>query len=149
MGQKTNSQTKTETKAASKEKTKSKRYATKFGQHYSIIMVPTVTEVINGIPMTKPGTIIEFKNGIYETGSPEEQKFLETSGYLGIDYIEVTKEVDSALQIQSLAEKEAELKAREAALNRKEMESKGQSEGAETDSTDKNSEKNKKKQPKF
>ena len=142
---------------ASKDKNKSaddagKRYATRFGQHYSIIMKPTVTEVINGIPVTKSGKTIEFKNGIYETSDPDEQNFLKTSGYLGIDYMEVTKEVDSALKAKSLAEKEQELKAKEEELKKREMDIKGQEEGSDAPApSDKNksAEKSKTKEPKF
>ncbi len=146
MGQKTNL---AGLKPAVKNKDKNKRYASRFGQHYSIVRVPTVTEVINGIPVTKSGKTIEFKNGIYDTSDPEEQNFLETSGYLGIDYVEVTKEIDSALKAKSLAEKEMELKAREEELNKREIATKGQSEGAETTQVSGDKEKNKKKQPKF
>ena len=145
MGQKTNL---AGLKPAVKNKDKNKRYASRFGQHYSIVRVPTVTEVINGIPVTKSGRIIEFKNGIYDTSDPEEQNFLETSGYLGIDYVEVTKEIDSALKAKSLAEKEMELKAREEELNKREIANRGQSEGADITQTG-DKEKIKKKQPKF
>lgn len=148
MGQKNNSKTQTSPgKTPAKNQDKSKRYATRFGQHYSIVRVPSVTEVINGIPVVKPGKTIEFKNGIYETSDPEEQGFLDTSPYAGVDYMEVTKEVDSALKAKQLAEKEAELKAKEEDLNRREMELQDQNEtsGSRTE----NQTKTKNKQPKF
>lgn len=147
MGQKTNSKTQPEPKTNTKNTDKSKRYATRFGQHYSIVRIPGVTEVINGIPVTKPGKTIEFRNGIYETSDLEEQKFLDTSPYVGVDYMEVTKEVDGALKAKLLAEKEAELKVKEEDLQKRELqiqdqEAKGNApEGSQT--------KNKNKQPKF
>lgn len=151
MGQKTNSKTKNETKTAAKSQDNSKRYATRFGQHYSIVRVPSVTEVINGIPVVKPGRTIEFKNGIYETSDPDEQNFLETSAYAGVDYMEVTKEVDSALKAKMLAEKEAELKAKEEDLHRREIElqDQGGTADAPAENQNQNQAKNKNKQPKF
>ncbi len=147
MGQKINSKTKTESKINTKSTDKSKRYATRFGQHYSIVRVPGVTEVTNGIPITRPGKTIEFKHGIYETSDPEEQNFLDTSPYVGVDYMEVTKEVDSALKAKLLAEKETELKAKEEDLQRREIELQNQDtkEGA----PENNQTKSKNKQPKF
>lgn len=139
------------TQTAEKQKPKTKRYATRYGQHYSIVMLPTTTEIVNGIPVTKPGKRIEFKDGIYETSDPVEQTFLESSEYYGVDYQEVTKEVNSALQAKSLADKEAELKAKEEDLKRREMALKGKEEGGQSspeDQTD-SEDKNKKKEPKF
>ena len=120
------------------EKKETKRYATRFGMHYSIVMKPSVTQVINGIPVTTPGKTIEFKNGIYETDDKDEQKFLEASEQYGRDFKEVTGEVNSALQARSLEEKEQELKEREADIEKREMELKGQGheEGADTPKTD-------------
>ena len=148
MAQKPNSKTeKPSSKPAAKTRDKGKRYATRFGQHYSIVRVPSVTEVINGIPVVKPGKTIEFKNGIYETSDQEEQNFLDTSPYAGVDYMEVTKEVDSALKAKLLAEKEAELKAKEEELRRREIEMQNQPETP--DSPSENQTKTKNKQPKF
>ncbi len=147
MAQKTNSKTERPSKPAAKNQDKSKRYATRFGQHYSIVRVPSVTEVINGIPVVKPGKTVEFKNGIYETSDPEEQNFLDTSPYVGVDYMEVTKEVDSALKAKLLAEKEEELKAKEEELRRREMEMQDQPEAPGSPSE--NQTKTKNKQPKF
>src|SRR3989339_2052111 len=112
---------KIKTSVPEKLKMKSKRYATRYGHHYSIVMIPTVTEVINGIAVTRPRKTIEFKNGIYETVDPQEQDFLDNSPFAGIDYQEVTKEVTSALVTKSLAEREAELKSKEEELKRREM----------------------------
>lgn len=148
MGQKTNSKTQDPSKTNTKNTDKSKRYATRFGQHYSIVRVPSVTEVINGIPVVKPGKTIEFKNGIYETSDPAEQEFLATSPYAGVDYMEVTKEVDSALKAKQLAEKEAELKAKEDDLRRRELEIQNQEDGGDA-AENKNQSKTKNKQPKF
>ena len=129
---------------------KSKRYATRYGHHYSIVMIPTVTEVINGIAVTRPGKTIEFKNGIYETADIQEQEFLDKSPFAGIDYQEVTKEVTSALVSKSLAEREAELKAREEELRQREMALKGKEEGSGlSEDVQISKEKTKKKQPKF
>ena len=86
---------KIKTSVSEKSKAKAKRYATRYGHHYSIVMIPTVTEVINGIAVTRPGKTIEFKNGIYETVDTQEQEFLDNSPFAGIDYQEVTKEVTS------------------------------------------------------
>jgi hypothetical protein len=116
--------------APEKLKEKAKRYATRYGHHYSIVMIPTVTEVINGIAVTRPGKTIEFKNGIYETKDSQEQEFLDNSPFVGIDYQEVTKEVTSALVTKSLAEREAELKAKEEEIKRREMSIQGKEEGA-------------------
>src|SRR3989338_4681155 len=66
---------KNQASTAEKPKTKSKRYATRYGQHYAIVMIPTVTEIINGMAITRPGKTIEFKNGIYETKDSAEQDF--------------------------------------------------------------------------
>ena len=145
MGQKTSTATAEKTKTT---KEKSKRYATRYGQHYSIVRLPSITEVINGIPVTRPGKNIEFKNGIYETSDPEEQKFLDTSAYAGVDYMEVTKEVDSALKAKMLAEKEAELKAKEEELNRRELDMQSQDEG-QTDQNGGSGKTKTNKQPKF
>lgn len=149
MGQKTSSKSQAASKPAAKNQDKSKRYATRFGQHYSIIKVPSVTEIINGIPVVKPGKTIEFKNGIYETGDPEEQKFLDTSPYAGVDYMEVTKEVDGALKAKLLAEKEAELKAKEEDLRRREMEMQDQAGTSKPSDDNQTQIKTKNKQPKF
>lgn len=132
-------------------KIKAKRYATRYGQHYSIVMIPTVTEVINGIAVTRPGKTIEFKNGIYETKDSEEQAFLERSPFVGVDYQEVTKEVTSALVAKTLAERESELNAKEENLRRREMALEGKEEGADSSvgKEIKTEEKTKKKQPKF
>ena len=134
-----------------KSKAKTKRYATRYGHHYSIVMIPTVTEVINGIAVTRPGKTIEFKNGIYETTDMQEQEFLDNSPFTGIDYQEVTKEVTSALVTKSLAEREAELKSNEEKLKRREMEIQGKEEGAGLSAVDETAtkEKSKKKQAKF
>lgn len=141
---------KAKTSTPEKVKVKSKRYATRYGHHYSIVMIPTVTEVINGIAVTRPGKTIEFKNGIYETSEQYEQEFLDKSPFVGIDYQEVTKAVNSALVSKSLAEREAELKAKEENLNRREMELKGKEEGSGITDEEKGSkEKTKNKQPKF
>lgn len=139
--------------AATTEKTKakSKRYATRFGQHYSIVMIPTVTEVINGMAVTRPGRTIEFKNGIYETKDASEQDFLDNSPFVGVDYQEVTKAVTSALEARTLAEKEAEITAKEEDLKRREMALKGKEEGADSSAgkETKTGGKTKKKEPKF
>ena len=141
---------KNKTSTPEKPKVKSKRYATRYGHHYSIVMIPTVTEVINGIAVTRPGKTIEFKNGIYETADIQEQEFLDKSPFAGIDYQEVTKEVTSALVSKSLAEREAELKAREEELRQREMALKGKEEGSGlSEDVQISKEKTKKKQPKF
>lgn len=141
---------KNKTSTPEKPKVKSKRYATRYGHHYSIVMIPTVTEVINGIAVTRPGKTIEFKNGIYETADIQEQEFLDKSPFAGIDYQEVTKEVTSALVSKSLAEREAELKAREEELRQREMALKGKEEGSGlSEDVQTSKEKTKKKQPKF
>jgi hypothetical protein len=142
---------KIKTSASEKSKAKTKRYATRYGHHYSIVMIPTVTEVINGIAVTRPGKTIEFKNGIYETTDMQEQEFLDNSPFTGIDYQEVTKEVTSALVTKSLAEREAELKSNEEKLKRREMEIQGKEEGAGLSAVDETAtkEKSKKKQAKF
>jgi len=142
---------KNKTSAPEKLKIKAKRYATRYGQHYSIVMIPTVTEVINGIAVTRPGKTIEFKNGIYETKDSEEQAFLERSPFVGVDYQEVTKEVTSALAAKTLSERESELNAKEEDLRRREMALEGKEEGADSSAgkETKTEEKPKKKQPKF
>lgn len=142
---------KTKSSTPEKAKVKSKRYATRYGHHYSIVMIPTVTEVINGIAVTRPGKTIEFKNGIYETSEQYEQDFLDKSPFTGIDYQEVTKAVNSALVSKSLAEREAELKAKEDDLSRREMALKGKEEGSGITSEEAvdSKEKKKNKQPKF
>ena len=141
---------KNKTSTPEKPKVKSKRYATRYGHHYSIVMIPTVTEVINGIAVTRPGKTIEFKNGIYETADAQEQKFLDRSPFAGIDYQEVTREVTSVLVSKSLAEREAELKAKEEELRQREMALKGREEGSDLSGDAQTAkEKAKKKQPKF
>lgn len=142
---------KIKTSTPEKSKEKAKRYATRYGHHYSIVMIPTVTEVINGIAVTRPGKTIEFKNGIYETKDLQEQEFLDNSPFVGIDYQEVTKEVTSALVTKSLAEREAELKAKEEELKRREMSIQGKEEGAGLSAGDETvtKEKSKNKQAKF
>lgn len=141
---------KNKTSTPEKPKVKSKRYATRYGHHYSIVMIPTVTEVINGIAVTRPGKTIEFKNGIYETADIQEQEFLDKSPFAGIDYQEVTREVTSALVSKSLAEREAELKAKEEELRQREMALKGKEEGSGlSEDVQTSKEKTKKKQPKF
>ena len=141
---------KNKTSTPEKPKAKSKRYATRYGHHYSIVMIPTVTEVINGIAVTRPGKTIEFKNGIYETADFNEQEFLDMSPFAGIDYQEVTREVTSALVSKSLAEREAELKAKEEELRQREMALKGKEEGSDlSGETETVKDKSKKKQPKF
>ena len=136
---------------AEKPKTKSKRYATRYGQHYAIVMIPTVTEIINGMAITRPGKTIEFKNGIYETKDSAEQDFLDNSPFVGIDYQEVTKAVTSALEAKSLSEKESELKEKEEDLKRREMALKGKEEGSDSSAGKENKieGKTKKKEPKF
>lgn len=142
---------KNQSATAEKAKTKSKRYATRFGQHYSIVMVPTVTEVVNGIAVTRPGKTIEFKNGIYETKDATEQDFLDNSPFVGIDYQEVTKAVTSALEAKTLSEKEAEITAKEEDLKRREMALRGKEEGSDSSAgkETKTEGKTKKKEPKF
>lgn len=141
---------KNRTNTADKLKTKTKRYATRYGQHYSIVMIPTVTEVINGIAVTRPGKVIEFKKGIYETKDQNEQAFLDNSPFIGVDYQEVTKEISSALGVKSLADREAELAAKEEELKNRELALKGKGEGedAQTEKSEEGS-KGKKKEPKF
>ncbi len=119
------------------DKKESKRYATRYGLHYSIVMKPSVTQVINGTPITTPGKTIEFQNGIYETEDKAEQKFLEICPQFGRDFREVTGEMDSALEAQSLEEREKEVSEREAEVERREMALKGQGheEGSNTPST--------------
>jgi hypothetical protein len=142
---------KIKTSVSEKSKAKAKRYATRYGHHYSIVMIPTVTEVINGIAVTRPGKTIEFKNGIYETADTQEQEFLDNSPFVGIDYQEVTKEVTSALVTKSLVEREAELKSNEERLKRREMAIQGKEEGSGLSAGDETAtkEKSKKKQAKF
>lgn len=142
---------KNQSTTAEKTKVISKRYATRFGQHYSIVMIPTVTEIVNGMAVTRPGKTIEFKNGIYETKDTAEQDFLDNSPFVGIDYQEVTKAVTSALEAKTLAEKEAEITAKEEDLKRREMALKGKEEGADSSEGKENKTegKTKKKQPKF
>jgi len=137
--------------SADKPKTKVKRYATRYGQHYSIVMIPTVTEVINGIAVTRPGKTIEFKSGIYETKDQFEQDFLDNSPFVGVDYQEVTKEISSALSAKSLSEKEAELSAKEEELKAREMALKGKGEKSNTQTVgaEEGSAMGKKKEPKF
>ena len=136
--------------AGEKQKAKSKRYATRYGQHYAIVMIPTVTEVINGMAVTRPGKTIEFKNGIYETKDSAEQEFLDNSSFIGVDYQEVTKAVSSALEVRSLSEKEAELKEKEDDIKRREMALKGKEEGTDAlDGREKPEGGTKKKEPKF
>lgn len=144
------SMAKNQSNSAEKTKSKSKRYATRYGQHYSIIMIPTVTEVINGIAVTRPGKIIEFKKGIYETNDQNEQAFLDNSPFVGIDYQEVTKEISSALNSKSLAEREAELVAKEEELKNREIALKGKGEGADVQAGEvEETSKSKKKEPRF
>jgi hypothetical protein len=137
--------------SADKPKTKTKRYATRYGQHYSIVMIPTVTEVINGIAVTRPGKTIEFKSGIYETKDHAEQDFLDNSPFVGVDYQEVTKEITSALSAKSLSEKEAELAAKEEELKEREiaLKGKGEKSNAQTGGAEEGSAAGKKKEPKF
>lgn len=138
--------------ASTEKKPKAKRYATRFGGHYSIVMIPTVTEVVNGIAVQKPGKTIEFRNGIYETKDAEEQKFLEGTPYFGSDYMEVSKEVTAALAVKSLADREAEVARKEEELKKREMALKGKEEGADAqkeDEGDKAPKTGKKKEPKF
>lgn len=119
------------------DKKESKRYATRYGMHYSIVMKPSVTQVVNGTPMTTPGKTIEFENGLYETEDKAEQKFLETCPQFGRDFREVTDEMDSALEAQSLEEREKEIAEREADVEKREMALRGQGheEGSNTPST--------------
>jgi len=140
---------KNKTSTPEKPKAKAKRYATRYGHYYSIVMIPTVTEVINGIAVTRPGKTIEFKNGIYETIDLQEQEFMDNSPFSGIDYQEVTKEVTSALVVKSLAEREAELKSKEEELRQREMALKGKEEGSGLSAEETPKDKSKKKQPKF
>lgn len=142
---------KNQASTADKSKVKAKRYATRYGQHYSIVMIPTVTEVINGIAITRPGKTIEFKNGIYETKDQSEQDFLDNSSFVGVDYQEVTKEISSALSAKSLTEREVDVAAKEQKLKEKEMTLKGKGEGSDvqTSETDEGSKNGKKKEPKF
>lgn len=115
-----------------------KRYAARYGQHYSIVMKPSVTQVVNGTPVTTPGKTIVFKNGIYETIDKEEQKFLESCEQYGRDFQEVTSEVNSALQAKSLEAREKEIEEREADVERREMALRGQGneEGAGVESSE-------------
>jgi len=140
---------KNQTNSAEKPKLKLKRYATRYGQHYSIVMIPTVTEVINGIAITRPGKVIEFKKGVYETKDQDEQAFLDNSPFIGVDYQEVTKEMSSALGAKSLAEREAELAAKEEELKNREIALKGKGEGEDVRAGEEEGSKNKKKEPKF
>ena len=142
---------KNQTNNEEKTKAKNKRYATRYGQHYSIVMIPTVTEVINGIAVTRPGKTIEFKNGIYETKDQAEQDFLDKSPFVGVDYQEVTKEISSALGSKSLAEREADIAAKEQELKEREIALKGKGEGSDVqpDEKDEGSKTGKKKEPKF
>lgn len=103
-----------------------KRYAARFGTHYSIVMKPSVTQIVNGAPMTTPGKTIEFENGVYETDDKAEQKFLETCLQFGRDFREVTGEMDLALEAHSLEEREKEIAGREADVERREMALRGQ-----------------------
>ncbi len=116
------------------DKKETKRYATRFGLHYSIVMKPSVTQVINGTPVTTPGKTIEFDRGIYETDDKAEQKFLETCPQYGRDFREVTDEVTSALEAKSLEDRAKEIDEREAEVERREMALKGQGheEGSDT-----------------
>ena len=84
------------------DKKESKRYATRYGMHYSIVMKPSVTQVVNGTPMTTPGKTIEFENGLYETEDKAEQKFLEACPQFGRDFREVTDEMDAERSIDGL-----------------------------------------------
>lgn len=141
---------KNQTSTGEKQKTKIKRYATRYGQHYAIVMIPTVTEVINGMAVTRPGKTIEFKNGIYEAKDPAEQDFLDNSPFVGIDYQEVTKAVSSALEVKSLSEKESELQAKEEDIKRREMALKGKEEGSDvSEKQETTGNGTKKKEPKF
>jgi len=140
---------KIKTSVPEKSKTKPKRYATRYGHHYSIVMIPTVTEVISGIAVTRPGKTIEFKNGIYETADSQEQEFLDNSPFFGIDYQGVTKEVTSAIVSKSLVERESELKSKEEELKRREMAVQGKEEGSELTPETETKDKSKKKQAKF
>ena len=108
------------------EKKETKRYATRYGLHYSVVMKPSVTQVINGTPVTTPGKTIVFENGMYETDDKAEQKFLDACPQNGRDFREVTGEMDAALEAKSLEEREKEIEEREADLEKREMALKGQ-----------------------
>jgi hypothetical protein len=61
-----------------------KRYVTHYKNH-QMVYKPSYLQVVNGIPVTVEGEVIQFENGVYKTDDPEKQAFIEKNPDFGIN----------------------------------------------------------------
>lgn len=103
-----------------------------------LINQSSYTKEVNGRIVSVQGSSIQFHDGVYRTSDPAEIEFLESHSNFGNMFTKIEKKdqkkaVDQVIaeRYKTLEQKEAELKAREEAIAKKEMAAKGQEEGAE------------------
>jgi hypothetical protein len=104
-----------------------------------LVMTPSYLKEVGGKVLIVRGTSIQFHDGVYKTIKSDEIEFLDNHPNFGSVFRKVEtadlkggKTVDQIYQdkFQTLEQREKELAAREAALRKKEVELKGNEEGA-------------------
>ena len=126
----------TEKKETQSKKTEQAVYISKYLE-LRLVMLPAYTKEVAGRIMPVNGTSIQFHEGVYRTSDPEEIEFLDGHPNNGNAFTKVEKrELDTptskliAKKYQDLEQREAEIKAKEEELKRREMALTGQQEGA-------------------
>ena len=103
----------------SETKQKPARYISRYLK-MKIVMKPTYNQVAEGRVIPVPGKKIVFDGGVFETTDKEEQAFIEARPEFGQIIIKAPEDVEAMATrdewMKDLETKEAELKAREEAL---------------------------------
>lgn len=108
-----------------------------------LVVEPAYLKEVGIRILTVRGKYIQFHEGVYRTSDPEEIAFLDNHPNFGnvfrriqtVDMKGKTLEQVYKDKFKTLEERERELALREGALRRREMEERGQTEGAEAEVT--------------
>lgn len=106
-----------------------------------LVMNPSYLKEVGGKVLIIRGKYIQFHEGVYKTKDQEEVEYLDNHPNFGSVFRKVVtselkggKSVDQIYQekFRTLEEREKEIEAREKALQKKEVETKGAAEGADS-----------------
>lgn len=131
----------TKLKSDKEEKQQEAVYISRY-RELRLVNQSSYTKEVNGRVVVVPGTSIQFRDGVYRTSDEEEIAFLDNHTNLGNAFTKVDRKDQKKAtgqlideRFKTLEQKEAELKAKEENLRKREMALKGQEEGAETPKT--------------
>lgn len=124
-------------KSTKSEKPQEEVYISKYFE-LRLVNQSSYTKEVNGRVITIQGSSIQFHEGVYRTSDPDEIEFLDSHPNNGNAFTKIDKKDQKkasseliAAQYKDLEQREKDIAAREAAIAKKEMAGKGQSEGAD------------------